>query len=571
MNSRKDALLLISIALVAVVAINLASSFLSFRWDLTSEKKYSLLPATKNLIKELKDEVLIKVYLEGDMSSDFRRLQQSTRDILTEMRAVGGKKIRYEFIDPVKGRSEEERKGLLESFLDKGLSPVNEQTGKANESKVTVVFPFATAYYGGREFPIQLIQSQIGYDKKQTINNSVISLEYNFANAIQKLTQYRPPRVAFSQGHGELNKLELADLQSQLLRLSYEVQMMDLSAQFQVPEKFDAVIVAKPTLPFDEKDKYKLDQFVMRGGKILWLLDATTANMDSLRVSPTGQFVLDKNLNLDDQLFKYGVRINNDLVQDINLCNPIPLVVGKMGNAPQTELFPWYYFPLLISDNNHAIVKNLDPVSAFFASTIDTVQNKEVQKTILLHTSDNSKAVLTPARVHFGILQNRPNPQYFTQQKLPVAVLLEGKFQSVFKNRLSPEFLSASDSVPALKFLDQSSDNRMIVISDGDIAKNIVRADSSAYPLGFYPYTNQTFANKDFLLNCIQYLVDNQGLLETRNKEVKLRLLNTVRVSEEKLKWQFINVVLPSLLVLLMGISYVYWRKKKYATALPQK
>ncbi|HEY0261533.1 MAG TPA: Gldg family protein, partial [Chitinophagales bacterium] len=283
--------------------------------------------------------------------------------------------------------------------------------------------------YGGREFPIQLIESQIGYDKKQTINNSVIGLEYKFAMAIQKLTQYRPPRLAFTTGHGELGKMNVADIQQQLQKLNYEVSNFDITKSFQIPERFDALVIAKPTLPFDEKDKYKLDQFVMRGGKILWLIDPTTASMDSLRYNPTGQFVLDRNLNLDDMLFKYGVRLNTDIVQDISLCNQIPLVVGQMGNAPQTELFPWYYFPLLVSDNNHAINKNLDPVASYFASTIDTIQNPGVTKTILLHTSDNSKAVMTPARVHFGILQQRPNPEYYNQPKLPVAVLLEGEFQ----------------------------------------------------------------------------------------------------------------------------------------------
>jgi gliding-associated putative ABC transporter substrate-binding component GldG len=237
-----------------------------------------------------------------------------------------------------------------------------------------------------------------------------------------------------------------------------------------------------------------------------------------------------------------------------------------MGNAPQTELFPWYYFPLLVSDNNHAINKNLDPVASYFASTIDTIQNSEVAKTILLHTSDNSKAVMTPARVHFGILQQRPNPDYYSQPRLPVAVLLEGKFQSLYKNRLSPEYLAVSDTVKNLKFLAQSPESKMIVIADGDVIRNEWRTqDSVAYPLGFYPYTNQTFANKDFMLNAVQYLVDTMGILETRNKDVKLRLLNTVRVGNEKLKWHLINVALPIALVVGLGFGYGYYRRKRYA------
>jgi ABC-2 type transport system permease protein len=567
LDNKKDAILILAFSFAIVFLLNLLSSYVSFRVDMTAEKKYSLLKPTKTLIKELKDVVIIKVYLQGNMSSDFKRLQQATKDILTEMRAIGGKKIEYEFIDPITGKSVDEQNAMMQEFLNKGLSPVNEQTGKANESKLTRVFPFAIAVYGGREFPIQLIQSQIGFDKKQTINNSIISLEYNFANAIQKLTQYRPPRVAFTTGHGELSSLELADIQMQLSTLQYQIQTIDLSKTYKVPELFDAIVIAKPLYPFSEVDKYKIDQYVMRGGKVLWLIDPTYAEMDSLKFNPTGQMVLDRNLNLDDMLFKYGVRLNADLVQDINLCNQIPLVVGQMGNTPQTELFPWYYFPLLVSESNHAINKNLDPVAAYFASTIDTIQNKEIAKTILLHTTENSKAVLTPSRVHFGILQQRPNPQYYNQPNLPVAVLLEGEFQSLYKNRLSSDYLAASDTVAQLKFVGESPKSKMIIISDGDIIKNVVRADSSAYPLGFYPYTNQTFANKDFILNCVQYLVDSQGLLETRNKEVKLRLLNTVRVNDEKTKWQLINVALPILLILGLGIGYGYWRRKRYGAA----
>jgi gliding-associated putative ABC transporter substrate-binding component GldG len=237
-----------------------------------------------------------------------------------------------------------------------------------------------------------------------------------------------------------------------------------------------------------------------------------------------------------------------------------------MGNAPQTEMFPWYYFPLLVSDNNHAIVHNIDPVSSQFASSIDTVKNPGVSKTILLHTTQNAKAQLAPTRVHFGILQSKPNPAYYNQPDIPVAVLLEGQFESVYKNRMSPEFLAASDTVDHLKFIDHSQPGgRMIVIGDGDIIRNEVRGDSTGFPLGYYPYTGQQFANKDFILNCIEYLLDNNGILETRNKEVKLRLLDTVRVQDEKLKWQLINIALPIVLIGLFGLAFGFYRKRKYA------
>ncbi|MFN8276989.1 MAG: gliding motility-associated ABC transporter substrate-binding protein GldG [Chitinophagales bacterium] len=563
--NRNDAIFLLGISLAILLLLNVVSQFFYTRIDLTSEKKYTLTDATKKLVRELKNPVTFKVYLEGDMPAGFKQLRQSTRDLLTEMRAYGGKKIEFEFIDPSTNRSNEERKALMEELLSKGLAPANVQTGKANEQKLTMVFPVAMAYYGEREFPIQLLENQIGYSQQEVLNNSAVSLEYKFTNAIQKLTQYRSPRVAFSNGNGELSAVELADLQDQLIRLRFDIANIDLNKTYKVDTKFDALVIAKPTIPFTEKEKFQIDQFAMRGGKVLWLLDATTADMDSLRINLAEQMVVDRNLNLDDQLFKYGVRVNSDLVQDINMCNPIPLVVGKMGNAPQTELLPWYYFPLLIPDSRHPIVRNLDPIASQFVSTIDTIRNADVKKTILLRTSDNSKAQLTPVRVHFGILQQRPNPVYYNQKQLPVAALLEGRFSSLYANRMTPEFLAMADTVPDMKFIDRSEETKMIVIADGDISRSEVRGDSTAYPLGYYGFTRQTFANRDFMLNCIQYLVDKSGLLETRNKEVKLRMLNTIRVQNEKLYWQLVNVVAPIALVILGGIAFTWWRRRRFA------
>ena len=565
MNNRRDAIFILLITITILGLANILSQYLYTRFDLTSEKKFSILPSTKKLVRGLKDQVTFKIYLEGDMPAGFKRLRQSTRDLLNELRAYGGKNIQFEFIDPVAGRSEQERKALLEELLSKGLAPANVQTGSANQSKITMVFPCAVAYYYGREYPIQLLENQIGYDKEQVLNNSAISLEYKFATAIQKLTMYKPPRIAFTTGHGELNRAQLADIQQQLANLRYEVGITDISKSYKIKDDYDAVIIAKPTQPFDEKDKYKIDQYIMHGGKVMWLIDPTSADFDSLKVNLTGQFVVDNNLNLDDQLFKYGARVNTDLIEDINMCSPIPLKVGSMGNAPQIELFPWYFFPLLQGSGDHPIVKNLDPVAAQFASTVDTIRNPGVKKTVLLQTSDNSKAVPTPLRVHFGILQQKPNPAYFTQAKLPAAVLLEGEFQSLYKNRMTKEFLALGDSMEDLKFVDHSpANNKMIVIGDGDIIRNELRQDGSAYPLGYYSISRQTMANKDFILNSIQYLIDTSGILETRNKEVKLRLLNKIRVQNEKVKWQVINIILPILITLLFGFAFNYFRKKKY-------
>lgn len=567
MSNRRDAIFILLVMVGILALANILSQYVYTRFDLTSEKKFSVMPSTRHLVKNLHDVVTFKVYLEGDMSAKYKRLRQSTRDLLMDLRAYGGKNVEFEFIDPVKGKSDAERKALIEELYNKGLAPATDQTTGANKLNNTLVFPCAIAYYMGREYPIQLIETQAKTDVETMLSRSAVTLEYKFATAIQKLTQYRQPKIAFSTGHGELNDNDLADIQQQLINLKYAVARLDITKRYKIDDDFDALIVAKPLVAFDEKDKYKIDQYIMHGGKVMWLIDATTADFDSLKMNLTGQFVIDRNLNLDDQLFKYGARINTDLVQDINHCNPIPLRVGSVGGGPQVELFPWYYFPQLISDSvYHPIVRNLDPVAAQFVSTVDTIRNPGVKKTVLLHTSENCKSVMTPARVHFGILQQAPNPQYYNQPHLPVAVLLEGQFQSLYTNRLSPEFLAMGDSVGGLKFVDHSDTaGKMIVIGDGDIIRNEMAPQNKfAYPLGYYSVTQQTFANKDFILNCIQYLTDNSGLLETRNKEVKLRLLNVPRVRDEKVQWQLINILLPIAVVIVLGLGFNYYRRKKY-------
>lgn len=568
MTNRREAIISLTLMLTILLLLNVVSRLYYFRWDLTSEKRYSISKPTKDMVRDLKDIVTVKVYLDGDLNAGFTRLKESTRNLLKEFRAYGGKNIEYEFVDPMAIKNLDERKAMITDLMQRGLSPTNLTTKSKTESKQQLIFPGAIVTYAGREMPVQLLDNQIGYGPQEILNHSEIQLEYKFANAIQKLTQSHPPRVTFIHGHGELLPVETGDLRETLATLQFEVKDIDLPNTYVIPAYVDVLVVAKPRGAFDEKDKYKIDQYIMHGGKVLWLVDGTNADMDSLRYNRGGQFVLgiDNEFNLEDMLFKYGVRINADVVSDINMCNQIPLVTGQMGNAPQTQMFPWYYYPLLISDNNHAIIKNIDPVASFFPSSIDTIRNPGVAKTILLHTTDNAKAQMAPTRVGFAVLMSKPNPAYYNQPKIPVAVLLEGQFQSVFTNRLSPEFLAASDTIPGLKFADKSKPNKMIVISDGDIIRNEMRSDSTFYPLGYYKYTKQQFANKDFILNCIQYLADDKGILETRNKEVKLRMLNSVKVEDEKLKWQLANILLPIALIVLFGLAFNAYRKRKYAS-----
>lgn len=571
MLNRRDALLRLGLAMVILVLLNVISYYYYYRIDLTSEKRYSISQPSKDVIKGLKDEVTIRIYLGNtDLNAGFKRLQDDIKNILKDFQAYGGSKVEYEIINPEEITDPQQLKTFQTDLMSRGLSPVNLRVKTKSGMSDRMIFPSALVVYGGREFPINLLENQIGYGPQDVLNHSSILLEYKFINAINKLTQYRPPQVAIIEGHGELANIELASIQETLKSLQYEVKHFNLSQSYYIPDRFDAIIIAKPRYSFNndgERDKYKIDQYVMRGGKVLWLVDGTNAEMDSLRVNREGQIVNGLDIGLDDMLFKYGARINNDVVQDINLYNQIPLVVGKMGNAPQTEMFPWYYFPLLVSDNAHPISRNLDPVAAYFASSIDTVKNPGISKTILLHTTENAKAQMAPTRVHFGMLQGKPNPAYFNQPELPVAVLLEGQFESAFTNRMSPQMMSAFDTVQSLKFIAKAEKpGKMIVVADGDIIRNDINRDSTAYPLGFYKYTNRQFANSDFILNCIEYLVDDNGILQTRNKEVKLRLLNTVKAQEEKLKWQLLNIALPIGLVIIFGVAFGYYRRRKYAS-----
>lgn len=563
--NRREALIKLGLLLIILLLINVAARFYYFRLDLTADKRYSLTQPTRQLVKNLKDEITIKVYLGGDLNAGFTRLKEATLNTLNELRAYGGKNIQYEFIDPMGIQNLDERKALISDLIQKGITPTNLTTKSKTESKEQLIFPGAIVIYAGKQVPVQLLENQVSFSPVEALNNSEMQLEYKFASAILKLTAYRSPRLAFIQGNNELEEVETGDLRQTLKKEQYDVKDIDLSQSFHIPSLVDVIIIAKPRTAFNEKDKYKIDQYIMHGGKALWLLDGTDANMDSLINETGSQFVIANDLGLEDMLFKYGVRVNTDLVQDIVRCNPIPLM-RRNGGPQQIEMTPWYFYPLLInSGNDQPIIKNLDPVASYFPSSIDTIKNPGVKKTILLHTSDNSKAQLAPTRVNLGILQSKPNPIYYNQQKIPVAVLLEGEFESVFRNRLSPESLAAFDTVADLKFIEKSAANKMIVISNGDIIRNDIRKDGTPYPLGYYRFTpNQSYANKDFIMNCIEYLMDKSGILEARNKEIKLRLLNPVKAQDEKLTWQLVNIVLPVTVIVLFGLAFNYYRRKRY-------
>lgn len=560
MKKTKTINLILVIAIILIV--NLLSSFYYQRFDLTEEKRYSLSEPTKEFLKNLDDIVSVQVYLTGNgLPSGLKQLEHSTDDILNEFEAYGGSNFEYEFIN-VNDYDTEAKNEVIAYLKTQGLSPISLNVVNEDEESQKIIFPGALINYKSRQISTVLLESQVGKNQFEVINNSIALLEYKFANAVQKLQRSKQPYVAFSQGNGELDQLEMGSLLDALQQNFFKVEGINIANEFRINPSVDILVVAKPSIPFTEKDKFKIDQFVMRGGKVLWALEGMNAELDSLQKQ---EFFMasEKDLNLTDQLFKYGVRINEDLIQDLQN-TPISLVTGTVNGQPQMKNFPWLFNPILFGSQQHAIVKNIEPIKSSFVSTLDTIRNSEIKKTALLTTSPYSKALMNPVRVFLGLIQEQPNPDNFKQSNLPVSFLLEGEFTSVFKGRLTESYMQTMDTVKDLKFKEQSVPNKMIVISDGDLMKNDVEK-GKPLPLGFDRNTGTNFGNRNFIVNCMEYLVDDNNLLETRNKEIKLRQLDAVKVKAEKNFWQQINIILPSILIIFFGIIYFFIRKKRFA------
>ena len=550
-----------------VIAIIFVMNFLGTiyykRFDLTEEKRYSLSKPTKDFLQNLDDIVSVQVFLTGNgLPAGLKELEHSTSDILNEFKAYAGSNFEYEFINV--NEYDSETKNNVISFLKKqGLTPINLQVVENEESKTRVIFPGAILKYKGRTISTVLLENQIGKNQYDIINNSIALLEYKFANAIQKLKRNKQPQIAFSQGNGELDQLQIGSLLDAISQSFFKVEGINISEKYIIDSKFDVLIIAKPTIPFVEKDKYKIDQFIMNGGKVIWAIEGMNADMDSLKGKEFFMATA-KDLELGDQLFKYGVRINEDLIQDLQN-TPISIVTGKLNGQPQMQNFPWLFNPIMFSSEKHAIVKNLEPVKSSFVRTLDTIRNKGIKKTYLLTTSQYSKAQMNPVRVFLGLIKDKPNPANFKQVNLPTAILLEGEFTSVFKGRLTEKYLSSIDTVKQLKNREISKPTKMIVISDGDLFKNDIEK-GKALPLGFDRNSKTNFGNKTFIINCLEYLIDDNNLIETRNKEIKLRQLDPVKLKKEASFWQKINLILPSLLIAFFGLIYFFIRKKRFAT-----
>lgn len=557
-NKKRDITNFLMVAAIVVLA-NFVFSFYFKRFDLTAEKRYTLAPSTMKLLKNLDDVVFFKVFLDGDLNPDFTRLRNETKELLDVFRAYSNNQIEYEFINPLENPNKDETEKIEKQLYEKGVIPEEVTDRKNKKTTKSYIYPAALVTYKGKEIPWQIFKRQLGISPEVAINNSVQDLEYGLTNSIRKLQAKGKTEITFLEGHGELDTLRQYDFMRSIGEY-YSVSRVAINHNLEALKGSSAIVISQPDSAFDDKDKFIIDQFIMKGGKVLWMIDPVYINYDTLRIKGF-TLGLNNDLNLDDMLFKYGVRLNPVLVQDMQ-CGFLNINVGFKNGQPNFQLFPWLYHPLILSDVDHPVVKNLDLIKFEFLSTLDTVSSKGIKKTILLRSSRYTKTQPTPARIGLAMVKFTPKEDQFHNSYQSVACLLEGSFSSVFSNRLPSAILNDS----TIAFRDKGVPTKMIVIADGDVAKNDIRPGVGPLALGFDRNTGQTFANKTFLLNCINYLVDDEGLLQLRAREVKLRLLDKKKIANHETKWQIINIALPLGIIIVFGLIQFYFRKKKYAS-----
>ncbi|MFT3845568.1 MAG: gliding motility-associated ABC transporter substrate-binding protein GldG [Lacibacter sp.] len=595
--------------LAGLFLLNITAGMFRFRLDLTAEKRYSLSPQTKTLLKNIDSTISIDVFLKGDFRSSFRKLKSSTSDLLNEMKEYGGSKLQINYksvdelfnneakatmlsniinelkyngvnIDSLKQArpnfSEEITQQIIaDSLKTLGIMPYTLEVQEKEEAKTQrLIYPSALVHYGSKVIPVDLLSGKTEYsrdpltgrlitDEAKSISNAEALLEFKFANAIEKIQQKQKPLVGYLTGNGEPTGPETYDL-VQTMDADYTFQTVDPNLQIVIPKEFAAILIVKPSKAFSDSAKMKIDQYIMQGGKVIWLLDMLYAEKDSLAFAAQ-TLAYDRGLNLDDLLFKYGVRINRDLLQD-QQCDLSKLVVGNAGGQPQLADVPFNYYPLLVASGKHPITKNLEPVLSLFTNTIDTVKAGGVTKTVLLSSSENAKFVSTPAIISLQELKTIEDIKLYNKKNLPAAVLLEGKFNSLYANRATSETRQYFiDNYGSFNTASPET-TQQIVIGDGDIVLNSY-TQKEPFPMGYSRSQERSFANRSFLQNALQYMTGNAGIISLRNKDVAPKLLNPQKVNEQRTAWQIINIVIPVILIILTGIIYLQWRKRKYSRA----
>lgn len=578
---KRNTLLGLLIALVAIIVVNIISSFLFFRIDLTKDKRHSLSKGTIEMLNNLEDKVYIRVYLKGkDQPADYQLFAKQVEQVLQDFRSYS-KNVYFEFIDPLEGKTNDEVQSILGEFVKKGLDPIPVSREDGSGYSTHMVVPGAIVSYRDREYPAKLVVSDPA--GANWMQYSIEELEYNLVAPIRRLLKTEKPSVAYLDGHGELDFWNTCWTGMQLQRF-YNVSRITLDGKINSlrnisvedstsqtlklgKNKYDVLIVAQPTEPFKEYDKYIIDQFIMRGGKVLWLIDNTTASLDSLQSSPEF-FATPRSLYINDLFFTYGVRINPNLIQDLS-CLPIPQQVGIIGDQPQYKFMAFPYNLDIVNFGDHPIVRNLKEVRSEFAGSIDLVgKNADLTKTVLMTSSERSKLVPAPSIVSLKVAMMQPNMQEFAFRNLPIAVLVEGQFESAFKGILPVEF----DTIKELDFRDKSEYTRQIFVSDGDIIRNpFDKKRNQPYPAGYDIYTRKMYDNTEFIVNCVNYLCADDDLLQLRTKNFRIGSLNNDKVRGHKTLIAVLNIVIPLGLIAILGVVLILMRKIKFSKKAAKK
>ncbi|MAM17640.1 MAG: gliding motility-associated ABC transporter substrate-binding protein GldG [Gramella sp.] len=543
------------ILLVALIALNWISGKFYTRLDLTEDQRYSLSPASERILEDVDSPIIFDVFLQGSFPSEFRRLQSETRQMLEEF-AAHNRNIVFNFVDPLENGQDVNI--VAQEFMQMGMAPARVNVRENGKNSESIVFPWAIANYGQKTVTIPLMKNQIGSTDEERVTASVQQLEYVLADGISKLVYPRKKKIAIMRGNGELPDANIADFVKTLQQYYYTAPFT-LDSVAKVPqrtlkelEQYDLMIEPKPTQAYSEKEKLVLDQYLMNGGKMIWLAEMTNMESDSLMNASGTAIAIPKDLNLGDYFFSYGIRINPELVKDLYSA-PIILASGE-GSETRFNPYPWFYSPLTTSPNQHPIINNLEAVKFEYANPIDTLKNG-IHKTVLLTSSPRTEVQGTPLQISLDLVNEKPDLKAFNSGEQNLAVLLEGQFPSVYKNRIKPFEL---DDVK-----DQSSDTKMLVISDGDVIKNDLQRGRPV-ELGFDRFTGNSYGNKEFLLNAVNYMLDDNGLIDIRSKEVRIAFLDSEKLEAERMTWQLINLAAPLVILALFGLGFHYYRRRKY-------
>ena len=568
---KKSHILQLILGLVIIVFFNVVGHYFFARIDLTQEKRYTLSESSKNLMSELEDIVFIRCYLEGDIPSEYKKLRNEAKEMLDQFRAYNDD-IEYEFIDPNNFENAKDKNEFYQRLFEKGFNPLLTTSTSNNSQVQQYIFPYLEITYKGRTTIVPMISSKNGFSGESIINASIQNLEYNLYTAIRSVATQQRGKIAFLYGHGEWGVENIWDFISSLGEY-YDVDSISINEKLnaltervydsvnpnvvKIKNKFDCLIVAKPTSIFSYKDLYLIDQYVMHGGKILWLIDPLVVSMDSLQTQ-ANTFAISNFTGVDDILFRYGVKLNTDLVTDMQ-CAKIPIVTGQyQNNTPQMTYYPWNFFPEINPNSNHIISDKISPVKMEFVSSIDTT-NSPAKKTILLSSSNRTRVLNSPVNVSLQMLKQKQDAKLFNSGAKSVAILLEGEFTSAFKNRLTP----AMELNSQIAFKDFSDTTAMIVIADGDVVRNDFM-NGQLLPLGYDKYTRQMYGNKEFLINCVNYLCGDEDLIPLRSREVIMRKLDVSKIERERTAWQIANVALPVIVIVLFGVILAILRKKRF-------